>query len=102
MKLTSWVPTTEQNQDMVCAQVRRLFQVNPSIVRRSPELQIDLDILSTGEIPPLVGQIPYVVVTLGDPGCLTREQRKSGEYARLRGQTRIRASRSALRTDRGQ
>jgi len=50
--------------------------VEPSIVRRATELQVDLDVLTTGEIPPLVGQIPYVVVTLDDPKCLTREQRQ--------------------------
>ncbi len=77
MKLTYWVPTTEQNQDMVCAQVRHVFQVEPSIVRRSPELQIDLDaLLDGGEIPPLVGQIPSAVFTLDNPGCLTWEQRQ--------------------------
>ncbi len=77
MKLTYWVPTTEQNQEMVCAQVRHMFQVEPSIVRRSLELQVDLDaFIDGGEIVPLVGQIPSVVFTLDDPSCLTREQRQ--------------------------
>jgi len=76
MKLTYSVPTTEQNQEMVCAQVRHVFQVEPNIVRRATELQVDLDVLTIGEIAPLVGQIPYVVVTLDDPECLTREHRQ--------------------------
>jgi len=61
---------------MVCAQVRQVFQVEPSIVRRAGGLQVDLAALTTGEIPPLVGQIPYAVFTLDDPSCLTQEQRQ--------------------------
>jgi len=76
MKLTYYVPVTEQSQDTVCAQVRCLFQVEPSIVRRATELQVDLDALTTGEIPLLVGQIPYAVFTLDDPSCLSREQQQ--------------------------
>ena len=76
MKLTYWVPTTEQNQEMVCVQMRHLFQVEPSIVRRATEQQVDLDVLTTGEIPPLMGQMPYAAFTLDDPNCLTREQRQ--------------------------
>jgi len=47
-----------------------------SLVRRATELQVDLDALTSGEIPPLVGQKPYTVFTLDEPGCLTREQRQ--------------------------
>ena len=53
------VPTTEQNQEMVCAQVRHVFQVEPSFVPRAGEQQVDLAALTNGEVPPLVGQMAY-------------------------------------------
>lgn len=77
MKLTYYLPTTAQDQEMVCAQVRHVFQVEPSIVLRATKLQVDLDVLIDGrEILSLVGQMPYVVVILDDLGCLTWEQRQ--------------------------
>ncbi len=73
MKLTYFVPTTEQNQEMVCAQVRRLFQVEPSFAPRAGELQVDLAALTNGEVPPLVGQMLFAIFGV----CGAMEQ-KSG------------------------
>ncbi len=44
---------------MVCAQVRHVFQVEPSFVPRAGEQQVDLAALTNGEVPPLVGQMAY-------------------------------------------
>ncbi|GAC1347277.1 MAG: hypothetical protein NVS4B9_42280 [Ktedonobacteraceae bacterium] len=56
MKLTYSVPVTEQCQETVCAQARHVFQVEPSIVQRATEQQVDLAaFLDGGEIAPLVG-----------------------------------------------
>ncbi len=76
MKLTYSVPTTEQAKENLCAIVQHLFQVEPMIVQRMTDVQVDLasldalaDLLN---VP--VTQTPHVVFTLDQPGSLSREQ----------------------------
>ncbi len=77
MKITYSVPTTEQAKENLRVTVQRLFQVEPMIIQRMTDVQVDLasldalaDLLN---VP--VTQTPHVVFTFDQPRSLSREQR---------------------------
>lgn len=77
MKLTYYVPTTEQGKERLCLEVRQMFEVEPVIIRRATDFQIDLALLDslTDLLTVSVVKTPHVVFTLDEPGSLSQEQR---------------------------
>lgn len=77
MKLTYYVPTTEQGKECLCLEVRQLFEVEPVIIHRATDLQVDLALLDSlaDLLTESVVQTPYAVFTLEEPGSLSQEQR---------------------------
>ena len=77
MKLTYCVPTTEQAKEHLCLEVRQLFEVEPTVIQRATDLQVDLALLDSlaDLLTASVVQTPHVVFTLDEPGSLSQEQR---------------------------
>jgi len=77
MKLTYYVLTSEEGKDHLCLEVRQLFEVEPIIIHRAVDLQIDRVLLDSlaDLLTVSVVQTPHIVFTLNEPGSLSQEQR---------------------------
>jgi len=77
MKLIYYVPTTEQDKGHLCLEIRHLFEVEPVVIQRATDLQVDLALLDSlaDLLTESVVQTPYAIFTLDEPRSLSQEQR---------------------------
>lgn len=92
MKLTYYLPTTEQEQEALIATVKRLFNVDPTITERAVGLDFDFAKMDTladllNIQPSQIVKRPCVVFTIETDGAFSKEQtdlltRPGAEYRR--------------------